>query len=319
MQPDVDKVRERLIQVLTHDKLLTRVFPFTGDLERAKLSRARLLIKNAKDNNANLTQAIEAAVGIEMVHLATLIHDDVIDDSDLRRNEQSFRAIKGDKGAVLYGDYLFSSAVQHIQRTQNHECTGVFVDCISNTCRGEAIQDLLLTSPEYTPCLEDILDVARSKTGALFSFCTEGPAWMGNNVSGSLKQALKEIGYLLGLAYQLADDVLDICGAEENLGKPAGNDLQKDCITTPLFLFMQELEMDWLAFRAHYSSAENDIKSDFMESESFIEIKLQIKTIKDRLNDNMDICEKEHWKINDVVHYFWSSYVENRIKLLKDG
>lgn len=318
MSFETGDIRKKLIDTLTEDKHLTRVFPFIGDLEKAKLSRAKLLMKNAKDNNVDLEQAIEAAVGIEIVHLATLIHDDVIDDSNMRRHEESFRVAKGDKSAVLYGDYLFSSAVHKIQRTQNQNCANVFVESIKSTCRGEAIQDLLLMSSEFTPTLQDLFDVARGKTGALFSFCTEAPAWISTGVSGQVKEALKEIGYLLGLAYQLADDVLDITGVEKNLGKPAGNDFQKNCITTPLFMMMQENEMDWVAFRGKYLAEDSDIKNDFLQSQSFDNIKSHIARIKNELEDKVAICREENWKIQFTVDYFWTLYVAKRMKLLKD-
>ncbi len=314
MISEIEHTRKRLIEILTEDKLLAQVFPFTGDLESAKLSRARLLMKNAADNSVDLNQALEAAIGIEMVHLATLIHDDVIDDSDLRRNQDSFRAAKGDKGAVLYGDYLFSSAIQQIISTQNQECASAFVESINNTCRGEAIQDLFLTSEEFSPTIEDMHDVARGKTGALFAFCTLGPACVKGTISELGKSTLKEIGYLLGLAYQLTDDVMDILGVEENLGKPAGNDLNKNCMTTPLYMLMQEYELEWRDLRKRYTEGNADIKSDFIASHSFEQVKTQITDIKKDLDDKVEICRNENWQIGEIVELFWSLYVEKRIE-----
>ena len=277
---EVDIIRQRLTGILTEDKLLSKVFSFTGDLGKAKFSRAKLLMKNATDNNVDPDLALEAALGIEMVHLATLIHDDVIDDSNMRRSEESFRSAKGDKGAVLYGDYLFSSAVQQIQMTQNEGCSKVFVECINKTCRGEAIQDLLLTSEGFSPDLQIMHEVARGKTGALFSFCTEAPAWISKSTSNNVRSALKEIGFLLGLGYQLADDILDITGVEENLGKPAGNDLIQNCMTTPLFMMMKESQLSWKTFREKYMSRGHGLKTDFLDGPIYSENKGQISKIK---------------------------------------
>jgi geranylgeranyl pyrophosphate synthase len=195
MAADTTVIRQKLTQLLTQDSYLSRVFPSTGNIERAKLSRARLLLKNAKDNNVDLSTAIEAAVAIEVVHLATLVHDDVIDDSPMRRNSASFKASHGNKSAVLYGDYLFSLAVNHVQTTQNGACASVFTECIHDTCRGEAIQDLMLSSPDFSPRTEDLFAVARGKTGALFAFCTQAPALIRADTPEVLQAALKEIGY----------------------------------------------------------------------------------------------------------------------------
>ncbi len=315
---EVDIIRQRLTGIFTEDELLSKVFSFTGDLGRAKFSRAKLLMKNATDNSVNADLALEAALGIEMVHLATLIHDDVIDDSDMRRSEKSFRSAKGDKGAVLYGDYLFSSAVKQIQTTQNEGCSKVFVECINETCRGEAIQDLLLTSPDFTPTLEIMHEVAKGKTGALFSFCTEAPAWISEGTSMVVRGALKEIGFLLGLGYQLADDVLDITGVEENLGKPAGNDLVQNCMTTPLFMMMQESGLSWNEFREVNIKSRCDLKMNFLNGPIYSEIKGQILKIKMDLDSKVTICKNENWDITEIVSIFWGLYVEKRMSLLKD-
>jgi heptaprenyl diphosphate synthase len=315
---DTETIRQKLTDLLTSDSLLSRVFPLTGDLSRAKFSRAKLLLKNALDNKADEKLAIEAAIGIEMVHLATLVHDDVIDDSNLRRNEASFRATKGDKGAVLYGDYLFSSAVRQIQNTQNQGCAKAFVGCINETCRGEAIQDLLLTASDFNPTLQIMYEVARGKTGALFSFCTEAPAWMLPNTSMELKNALREIGFLLGLGYQLADDTLDISGVEENLGKPAGNDLNQNCMTSPLFLMMNEKGDSWESFRGHYLSGNGDLKVDFLSGPIYEKVKSEITKIRYQLQDKIQICSKNNWKIETIVNIFWEQYVQKRMSLLKD-
>lgn len=318
MSEHAETVRSKLKALLTRDPLLKRVFSSTGDLDRAKLSRARLLLKNATDNGVDLDLAIEAAVGIELVHLATLIHDDVIDDSELRRNEQSFRSAKGDKSAVLYGDYLFSAAVAQIQNTQEAGCAKVFVESIHQTCRGEALQDLLLTSEGFDPELENLFDVSRGKTGALFSFCTEAPAWMNVKVKDEIKNHLREIGYLLGLGYQLADDVLDIAGVEANLGKPAGNDLQKNTMTTPLYLMMKSQNKNWKEFREYYFGNGEKLKSEFLNSAQHEKLLSLIDEAEQKVNALVQACANEGWEINEIVQFFWNLYIKKRLELLKD-
>lgn len=319
MAAETEIIRQKLTQLLTQDPYLFRVFPSAGNIERAKLSRARLLLKNAKDNKVDLNVAIEAAIAIEVVHLATLIHDDVIDDSPMRRNTASFKASHGNKSAVLYGDYLFSLAVNHVQATQNGACASVFTECIHDTCRGEAIQDLVLSEPQFSPSTEDLYSVARGKTGALFAFCTQAPALIRSDTSEALQAALKEIGYLLGLAYQLADDVLDLAGTQENLGKPACNDLRENCMTTPLFRLMQEFNMDWQQLRNRYLNNENELTEYFLQSASYKTLKSEIDAVKDELDRLVGVCSSHDWEIQEIVAYFWGEYVQNRLYSLKDA
>ena len=319
MAAETEIIRQKLTQLLTQDPYLLRVFPSAGNIERAKLSRARLLLKNARDNNVDLSSAIEAAIAIEVIHLATLIHDDVIDDSPMRRNTASFKASHGNKSAVLYGDYLFSLGVNHVQATQNAACASVFTECIHDTCRGEAIQDLVLSDPQFSPKIEDLYGVARGKTGALFAFCTQAPALIRADTPAALQVALKEIGYLLGLAYQLADDVLDLAGTQENLGKPACNDLRENCMTTPLFRLMQELNMDWQQLRARYLNNENELSDYFLQSASYQSLKAEIDAVKDELDNLVGVCRSHDWEIQQIVAYFWSEYVQNRLYSLKDA
>jgi len=318
MDNDVEIIRHKLTEILTADAQLSRIFPLTGDLKRAKFSRVRFLMKNARDNNIDSEQALHAALGIEIVHLASLIHDDVIDEAEMRRHQENLKAAKGDKSAVLYGDYLFSTAVKHIQSTQNAGCAQIFVQSINDMCRGEAIQDLLLNDPDYSPTLEDVQSVARGKTGALFSFCAEAPAWIIDEAKTELRQALKEIGFLLGLAYQIADDILDVTGIEENLGKPAGNDLQKNCLTTPLFIMMQDSGLNWLDFRHYYLAPEHSLKDDFLQSQTLNIAKQQLANIKQDLADNVFICQKNQWQIDTLVNEFWQRYIIQRMNLLRD-
>lgn len=319
MAAETEIIRQKLTQLLTQDPYLLCVFPSAGNIERAKLSRARLLLKNARDNNVDLSSAIEAAIAIEVIHLATLVHDDVIDDSPMRRNAASFKASHGNKSAVLYGDYLFSLGVNHVQATQNAACASVFTECIRDTCRGEAIQDLVLSDPQFSPKIEDLYGVARGKTGALFAFCTQAPALIRADTPEALQTALKEIGYLLGLAYQLADDVLDLAGTQENLGKPACNDLRENCMTTPLFRLMQELNMDWQQLRSRYLNNENELSEYFLHSASYKVLKAEIDAVKSQLDRLVDVCRSHDWEIQEIVAYFWGEYVQNRLYSLKDA
>ena len=313
MQDKLPQVlRERLSRILCSDPLLADIFPLTGKLERAKFSRGRLLCKMASDNGAELETAIEAALGLELVHLATLIHDDVIDDADLRRDSASFRSVKGDRAAILFGDYLFSAAIRQIQATQNSGCAKIFTERVFDTCRGESIQDLSLTWEDSRPSLKLLTEAARGKTGALFSYCTEAPLWMIES-SEQQKLAARECGFLCGLAFQWADDLLDIAGSTTDLGKPAGNDLLKNTMTTPLFLLMQDKKLSWNAFRNAYSQQTHQLVKDFFDGPAHSQLLTMIDQVHCQLNHLGATLENSGIVIQGTLDLFWNKYVQARM------
>lgn len=315
----VDFLRTRFKAFFEKDSLMANILPLAGNLDRAKFSRAKLLLKIAEDNRVDMEQAVNAALGVEMVHLATLVHDDVIDDADMRREQDSFRSKRGNKSAILYGDYLFSSAIDQIQQTQSSGCSKLFTERVKDTCRGESIQDLYLTEKESSPTLDLLHEVARGKTGALFAFCTEAPLWMNREFSEISRKCMGEIGFLSGLGYQLADDILDIGGTKANLGKSTCNDLLKNVMTTPLFMFMKELRLNWNTLRDSFFHRTDDFSNEFLESESFEKIKIQINDIRGLIEEKLEIVEKDGVVMREVVEIFWHRYVTQRMKQLSDS
>lgn len=314
----VDHLRARFKAFFEKDRLMASILPMAGKLEKAKFSRGRLLMKVAKENQIDIETASEAALGIEMVHMATLVHDDIIDDAEMRRGESSFRSKVGDKAAILFGDYLFSTAIDQIQQSQTEGCSKLFTKRVHDTCRGESIQDLLLVSAESDLSLDLLHEVARGKTGALFAFCTEAPLWMNREFSMVVKKAAREIGFLSGLAYQLADDILDITGEENNLGKPVCNDLLKNCMTTPLYLLMSELKLNWQTLRSRFFNKTDEFSKMFIDSESFHKVKFQIDDIREKILENLDIVEREGVVLREIIDEFWKHYVFKRMELMKD-
>jgi heptaprenyl diphosphate synthase len=315
---DPDVLRSKLRDIISKDPICADLFPLTGNLDRAKFSRGRLLCKVAFDNGLNSEQAQDAAVGLELVHLATLVHDDVIDDSDLRRDKASLRSVKGDRGAILFGDFLFSAAIKQIQITQSQDCATAFTERVYDTCRGESIQDLMLTWEDSSPNLSLLIEAARGKTGALFSFCTEAPLWFGSYSSDQRAKA-RECGFLGGLAFQLADDLLDIAGSSQDLGKPAGNDLVKNTMTTPLFFLMEEQNLNWKQLRDKYGSNTTALKDDFFKSTAHQRLLSLINDTKSELEKLGHELEQSGVTIQSSLDLFWSRYVESRMLSLRDN
>ncbi len=313
----VDTLRNRLAKTLQAEPALNVAFQSLGDLNRAKFSRARLLRKMAEDNGADLELATEAALGLELVHLATLVHDDVIDDADLRRDSQNLRSLRGDRCAILFGDYLFAKAIQQVQNSQSSELAAAFISRIVETCKGESIQDLSLTWEDSSPSEDLLTEAARGKTGALFAFCCEAPLWTLNCSRSTIDKA-RECGFLCGLAFQLADDILDIAGSTDDLGKPAGNDLLKNTMTLPLFFLMEAQGKDWKQLRETYKKDTARLKEDFFSSPAYPKLMKRIDLTHKQLFDLGLELEKEGIAIRPTLDIFWTRYVKKRIDQLKD-
>ena len=277
-----------------------------------------MLCKIAMDNGVDLSQAEEAAVGLELVHLATLVHDDVIDDADLRRDRASLRGTRNDRAAILFGDYLFSLAIRQIQSTQNATCAGVFTRQVEDTCRGESIQDLLLTWEDSQPTLDLLTQAARGKTGALFSFCTQAPFAI-SEAPQPVRKDFTECGYLCGLGFQWADDLLDILGEQGDMGKPVGNDLTKNTMTTPLFLMMKDKGWNWATLREAYATSTKELREDFFESTSHRELEKMIEETRLKLFDLGESLETSGYSILETLNLFWDRYVKGRMSNARDA
>jgi len=188
-----------------------------------------LLTANSFDNQTR--QHIELAAAIELIHTATLLHDDVVDNSDLRRGKKTAKSIWGNEASVLVGDFLYSRAFQLIVKLKNLEILDIFSSATNIIAEGEVLQLVNCHNPDTTE--KAYFDVIERKTAKLFEVATE----TGAALSTSDKQqwaALKNYGLNLGIAYQLIDDALDYSSSAEELGKSIGNDLTEGKPTLPM-------------------------------------------------------------------------------------
>jgi octaprenyl-diphosphate synthase len=168
---------------------------------------------------------------VEYVHIATLLHDDVIDEAATRRGTPSANNIWGNSIPILVGDYLFSLASVMVAQQKQHQILELMSDTIKTIVDGELLE--IGRRRDFCPTEEDYFSVIGKKTASLFAFCCQIGAILGNK-SNSLQQAMVNFGYNLGIAFQLVDDVLDLTSYQQQLGKPAGNDIKEGNITLPL-------------------------------------------------------------------------------------
>jgi geranylgeranyl pyrophosphate synthase len=180
-------------------------------------------------------QLVRAAVAVELVHSATLVHDDVIDGSDLRRGRPTVAAAGGRLTATATGDLLFSRAFAELARTGSRASVRVLSRACSELADGELMQR---TDAWTAVAVDRYLERCRLKTGALFRAACELGAYAGD-AAGTTVDGLAAFGERIGLAFQLLDDVLDVAGPPERTGKPRGADLLDGTVTLPLILARQ--------------------------------------------------------------------------------
>ena len=176
------------------------------------------------------------AAVIEFIHTATLLHDDVVDESSLRRGRETANALFGNAASVLVGDFVYSRAFQMMVSVDNMRVMRILADATNVIAEGEVLQLMNMHDPDVTE--DRYLQVIRSKTAKLFEAATE----LGSLIAGTTEDninAAAEYGRSLGTAFQLIDDVLDYSGNAHDIGKNVGDDLREGKPTLPLIYLLQ--------------------------------------------------------------------------------
>lgn len=181
-------------------------------------------------------QHIELAALIEFIHTATLLHDDVVDASDLRRGQDTANSLWGNEASVLVGDFLYSRAFQMMVTVNNMRIMEILADATNTIAEGEVQQLLNIHDPDTTE--ERYYQVIHNKTAKLFESATQLGAVVSNQEQ-SMEQAMADYGIHLGTAFQLVDDCLDYSSSSEEIGKNIGDDLAEGKPTLPLIYSMQ--------------------------------------------------------------------------------
>ena len=195
-----------------------------------KMMRPLLLFLIAKYFGKVTPVAYHAAVSLELLHTATLIHDDVVDESDQRRGQTSVNAAFNNKVAVLSGDFFLATALQQVSLTRNFEIVDIVARLGQMLADGELLQ--LYNIANNTLSYDVYFDIIKNKTAILFSSCARAGAIAGGADSQLVKEAT-EFGEYIGLCFQIKDDILDYFESKE-LGKPTGNDMKEGKLTLPV-------------------------------------------------------------------------------------
>lgn len=228
---EAKSVDSLIIKELSSDVLLINQMGHYIVSNGGKRLRPMLLLLAAKALGEIDQNHLMLAAVIEFIHTATLLHDDVVDESDLRRGQQSANAVWGNAASVLVGDYLYSSAFEMMVRTNIMRVMEILSKTTTAIAEGEVLQLLNCNNPETTE--EKYLEVISRKTAILFSAATRLAAVV-SNTSAEVEEKLSQYGQHLGVAFQLIDDALDYKATKEELGKNLGDDLAEGKPTLPL-------------------------------------------------------------------------------------
>jgi len=198
-----------------------------------KRLRPMLTIAAARMCNYDGEDHVQLAASVEFMHTATLLHDDVVDESDLRRGKKSARILWGNEASVLVGDFLLGQAFKMMVDVGSLEALRILSDAAAVIAEGEVMQ--LIASKNTETNEDEYLAVINAKTAALFSAAAEVGAVLTQRPKAE-QAALRSYGKNLGIAFQLLDDVLDYSGDQDQLGKSVGDDFREGKITLPVVL-----------------------------------------------------------------------------------
>ena len=194
-----------------------------------KMMRPILVILSARMVGRCTQEVLHAAVALEMLHTASLVHDDVVDESDRRRGQASVNARFGNKAAVLVGDYVLSMALEHAALTQSTQVVGLVAQLGQTLADGELLQ--LYNTQSDIIDEKSYYSVIRKKTASLFAACSQIGAILAGGSDDDVER-LRQVGQITGICFQLRDDIFGY-DDKHDVGKPAGNDMKEGKLTLP--------------------------------------------------------------------------------------
>jgi octaprenyl-diphosphate synthase len=221
-----------------------------------KRLRPRITLLAAEACGGKATEHLYLAAYMELIHVATLIHDDVVDHAATRRGVNATAVDYGNRVSVLAGDYLFAWIFKNVTLNYPPPVPNVLSTTLAEICDGEVLQLQALGNLDLP--LETYLEIARKKTASLFAASARCGAIMGGGSACEIA-ALHDFGECFGIAFQMKDDLLDMTADERSLGKPAGNDLTERKMTIPLIAALAAGDGSFRAqVRSFYNGGPND-------------------------------------------------------------
>jgi geranylgeranyl pyrophosphate synthase len=237
LQGDLEQVTDRLMDALHHPVARAAAKLITAGGKRLRPILV-LLAGRSGAYRRRRAALIDLAAAVELVHTATLIHDDIIDSSDTRRTQPTLHRQVGIERAVLLGDYLYAAAFSILARLRPPHVMAYMAESCQQLSRGEILEVHHRYNVELTEA--DYFEIVRDKTASLIAACCHvGAALTG--ASASTVRQVTDFGWNVGMAFQIVDDCLDLTGEEQTVGKPLRADLEKGALSLPMVYLAQSL------------------------------------------------------------------------------
>jgi geranylgeranyl pyrophosphate synthase len=236
IQPELDQVD------ITFQERAASGLPILNSASMHALSspgkrlRTALTLLAGKFNHYRVDKLLLLSVAFEMLHLATLIHDDIVDEATTRRGHDTVNALWGDKIAILLGDYYFAKTAGLIADIEDPRVDHLFSDTVATVCEGTIME--MMTAGRIDLTVEAYYEKIQRKTACLIAACSKGGAIV-SQASDEEIELLHSYGMNLGTAFQIIDDILDYTEDQSTIGKPVGNDLRQGMVTLPLIYALQ--------------------------------------------------------------------------------
>ena len=233
LKSDIDMIERELETALNSSSHLINDASLHLLQAGGKRIRPVFVLVSAKFGQYNMDNIKNIAVPLELIHMASLVHDDVIDDSDLRRGRHTVKAQWNNRVAMNTGDFIFARALEYVTVIENKRVHQILAKTMVEICNGEIIQ--IEDKFRKDQNLKDYFRRIKRKTALLIESSCELGAIVGG-LDNKTVNHLKRFGYFVGMSYQIIDDILDFTATDKELGKPAGSDLLQGNITLPIFL-----------------------------------------------------------------------------------
>lgn len=265
VREDLDRVKGELVSTSKVS------FPWLAELLGYSLEtggkgiRPALTLLSGKLYHYQPDILLPMATAVELLHVATLVHDDAIDKSPVRRARPTVYKMWGEEKAVLLGDYLFAKAGELTATTGNLRVIKLFAQTLKTISTGELAQ--IFSAYKLGQTYQQYIQRISSKTSALFVLATESGSVLSGAPEASVR-ILNQYGYNLGIAFQIVDDILDFVGTEQEVGKPIGSDLAQGTLTLPSMLLLERYPED------------NTVKRLFQHPDRQQDIKLAIEMVR---------------------------------------
>ncbi|MDQ2887988.1 MAG: polyprenyl synthetase family protein [Chloroflexota bacterium] len=246
IQDDLDRVDTTFQERATSGLAVLNSASMHAIASPGKRLRTAITLLAGKLNTYRFDKLLPLSVAYEMVHLATLIHDDIVDEARTRRGNPTVNALWGDKIAILLGDYYFAKTSGLVADIDDNRIDHLFAETVATVSEGTIME--MMTAGRIDLTIETYYEKIKHKTACLIAACSKGGAIV-SEASDDEIEHLHEYGMNLGIAFQIIDDILDYTEDQSTIGKPAGNDLRQGMVTLPLIYALQEQPSNGLSLQ----------------------------------------------------------------------